>query len=514
MTILKINVIASYASQIYVAAIGILLVPYYLRFMGAEAYGLIGFYSMLQAWFMLLDMGLTPTMIRETARYRGGSIDALTLRRFTRTLEGFFVIVAVLGATVVIASSNFISRSWLKVQSLPLNEVRNVIILIAFIIALRWVSGLYKGTVTGFERLVWLGGFSIVVATLRFVLVIPIFIYIGVAPTVFFSYQLFVAIFELAVLAIYTHLLLPKLKSSRRAPWEWGPLKGVLRFSLTIAFTSSVWIVVTQTDKLLLSKFLPLSQYAYFTLSVLLASGVTLLSGPIGGALLPRMVKLQAEGDEKEMIRMYRNATQMVAVIAIPASLVLAFFSYRILLVWTGSLAIAQSAAPVLTLYALGNGMLAICSFPYYLQFAKGDLKLHLIGSVLFVTALIPSIIWGTIHYGVIGAGYAWFCSNALYLAVWVPIIHRRFVRGLHRTWLLQDLAAIVMLTLTCALIMHQLVRWPDNRGRLALLIGALGAILIVIAAAASSWVRQAIVRQGVLAFGFLSNRAGESDMS
>ena len=69
---LKHNILSNYVSQIYVTVIGIVMVPLYLKYMGAEAYGLVGFFAMLQAWFQLLDMGLTPTMSRETARYRGG----------------------------------------------------------------------------------------------------------------------------------------------------------------------------------------------------------------------------------------------------------------------------------------------------------------------------------------------------------------------------------------------------------------------------------------------------------
>ena len=55
---LKRNILANYVGQLYVTLIGILLVPMYVKYMGAEAYGLVGFYAMLQAWFMLLDMGL------------------------------------------------------------------------------------------------------------------------------------------------------------------------------------------------------------------------------------------------------------------------------------------------------------------------------------------------------------------------------------------------------------------------------------------------------------------------
>ena len=87
---LKRNILANYTGQIYVTLISILLIPMYVKFMGAEAYGLVVFYAMLQGWFMLLDMGLTPTMARETARFRGGATDALSLRRLLRALEGVF----------------------------------------------------------------------------------------------------------------------------------------------------------------------------------------------------------------------------------------------------------------------------------------------------------------------------------------------------------------------------------------------------------------------------------------
>ena len=73
----KRNIVANYAGQLYATLIGILLVPLYVRYMGVEAYGLVGFFTMLQGWFMLLDMGLTPTLGREAARFKGGAIDAL-----------------------------------------------------------------------------------------------------------------------------------------------------------------------------------------------------------------------------------------------------------------------------------------------------------------------------------------------------------------------------------------------------------------------------------------------------
>ena len=225
-----------------------------------------------------------------------------------------------MGAAGMIAGADVIATKWLKVQQLPQDEVRHAIMLMAAIIALRWICGLYRGTISGFERLVWLSGFNIAIATARFVLVIPLFIFLGASPTLFFAYQLVIALVEVTVLVVQTYHLFPRLTASLRTPWQWQPLQGVLKFSLSIAFTSSVWVLVTQSDKLILSKLLLLSDYAYFTLAVLVAGGILVISGPISGALMPRMTKLNAEGDEVGMIRLYRKATQLVGVAAVPAS--------------------------------------------------------------------------------------------------------------------------------------------------------------------------------------------------
>ena len=378
---LKRNILANYASQIYVTLIGIVMVPTYIKYMGVEAYGLVGFFAMLQAWFQLLDMGLTPTMARETARFNGGAMDALSLRQLLRALEGVFIGIALLGALAIALASDAVAGNWLKVQELSFDEVRRAVILIAIIVALRWVCGLYRSTISGFEHLVWLSGFNSAVATARFVLVIPLFVYIGTSPTQFFAYQLIVAIIELMVLIAQTYHLLPKVHGAQRTPWQWASLRSVLKFSMSMAVTTTVWIFITQIDKLLLSNFLPLTEYAYFTLAVLLAGGVSTVSGPISAALIPRLSKLAAQADDDGIRRLYSEATQLVGVVAIPVSLCLAYFSEHVLLAWTGDRNISGHASPILTLYALGNGLLVIAAFPFYLQYAKGDLKLHLVGN-------------------------------------------------------------------------------------------------------------------------------------
>ena len=493
---LKRNILFNFVGQIYIVLISIVTMPLYLKYMGAEAYGLIGFFSILQLIFNLLDMGLTSTVARETARYHGGAMCVVDYRKLVRSLQIIFLVIALLGGCVLFLSVDSIASTWLKVQILPLDEVRFSLQIMAFSIALRWMIGLYRGIITGAERLVWLGNYTVITSTLRFVGVLPVLMIIGATPTVFFTYQLFVALIEFVGIATKTYWLLPSLPKNQQLGWSFAPIKPVLKLSLTMALTSTVSVFVTQTDKLLLSNLLTLADYGYFTLAVLMAGGVMIISSPISAAAMPRMAKLEAQGEHVELITLYRNITQLVAVIAISASLILAFFSEQVLWAWTGDIFVARKIAPVLMLYSLGNGMLTLSMLSYILQFAKGDLKLHLAGNVILVLLLIPALIWGTGKYGAVGAGWAWMIVNALYFLIWVPKIHRKFERGLHKKWLLQDVGVIVLVLLVCVILMDRLVIWPQNRVYVGLYIVIFGLILLGIASTASEWVRKTVWRK------------------
>ena len=494
------NIVAGYVGQLYSALIGILLVPLYVDYMGVEAYGLVGFFTMLQGWFMLLDMGLTPTIGREAARYNGGAIDALALRRLLRGFEGIFVVVGFAGAAALAAAAGTIAEHWLKVQQLDLAEVKQAIVLMAMIIALRWLCGLYRGAISGFERIVWLNGFNVAVATLRFVVVIPFLVHVGSTPSHFFAYQLGVAVIEAVGLVVKTYRLLPEVDVAGCIRWQWAPVRGVMRFALSAAFTSVVWVLVTQSDKLILSGMIPLADYAYFTLAVLMASGIALLSSPITGALLPRLTRLYAQGNIAGLNQLYRNATQLLMVIALPVVLVLAFFPTQVLMAWTGKADVAVNAAPILTLYAVGNGFLALAAFPYFLQVAHGELRLHMIGNVLFLLLFVPLLLLAVTRFGVVGAGYAWIVANLLPFVAWLPIVHHRYFKGQHLDWLVKDIAVIVLLPTGCAALLLQTMQWLPGKAGLAAELLLVYIALTALAAGSSSagrnWLRARVTSE------------------
>src|SRR5579871_3808137 len=214
---IKRNVVASYVGQLYSVLISVVMAPVYLSYMGAEAYGLIGFFTMLTGWFQLLDMGLTPTVIREAAVYRGGETSVAKLRMFIRGLEIIFGIVSITTAVIFVLLTHRIATGWLKVGKLSIIDVQICIGIMGALVPLRWVGGLYRGVLVGFERMTWLAVFNILLATLRFVGVLAVFALFGVNIKYFFAYQFIVSVIDLLGVLIMSRLLTEQSAKQREA---------------------------------------------------------------------------------------------------------------------------------------------------------------------------------------------------------------------------------------------------------------------------------------------------------
>ncbi|WP_410568571.1 oligosaccharide flippase family protein [Acinetobacter sp. H1(2024)] len=452
---LKINVLASYTSQIYLVIISIAILPIYMKYMGAEAYGLVGFFAMLQGIFSLLDFGLTPTISRQTAQYNAGVETALGFRQLFRSLSVIFAGIACLGGGTLFYINHYIAEHWLKLENLTMSDVLFSLQIMAVCVALRWMTGLYRGVISGFECILWLSISNIIIATLRFPGALLYMYYFGFTIRSFFVFQLIVAMLEFVLLIFKTYVLLPKLNSSAKLGWSLNPVKPLLSFALTIAFTSSVWVLLTQLDKFILSGLLPLSEYGYFTLAVLVAGGILQIGTPISSAIMPRMARLQGEKKYQELKTIYLGATEFVTVIVVTAGIVLSVLAKPILYVWTGNLELSESAAPILQLYALGNAILTLGAFPYYLQYAKGNLRLHFIGNLITAILLIPAIIWAAKNYGAIGAGWTWLLIQFSYLVLWVSYVHKMIEPNINLKWFKSFIPSVASTGMISYLLIH-----------------------------------------------------------
>nr|WP_298138156.1 oligosaccharide flippase family protein [uncultured Pseudomonas sp.] len=484
MSSLKKNIVFNYIGQLYVAFIGILVLPFYLRFMGAEAYGLIGFFTLLQSWMQLLDMGMTPALSREIANMRGTEGSGLQMKTLLRSLEVIFLGIAIVTGVSVFLARHWLAQEWLSIQELDIHLVSTCIGLMGVMLAIRCFFCLYRGGIEGYEQQVWLNQYNIVFNTLRYPGALLVIWLAAGNLLVFFVYQVSLSIAEVLVIKGKLNKQVAGV-SGGSARLSIKEVRRILPFAAGAAYTSGIWVLVTQLDKLLLSKYLPLKEYGYFSLVAIVSAAILLLSGPVSKAILPRMTVLLSQGKEQDMLVLYRLATRFIVCIVAPVSLVMSLFSYEIVYIWTGDPEAAKWMQPVLPLFALGNGLLAIGAFQYYLQYAHGKLKIHVLYNTVSAVISIPLIVYAAINYGAIGVGYIWLGLRTVSLLLWTPYVHKVFAPGIHAKWMLKDVLPALFAATGGALLAFYMVQGGFSENRLLGLTLIVGAALLSFGCAA-----------------------------
>ncbi len=376
-----------------------------------------------------------------------------------------------LGAVAALMfSQNAIATRWLRFEHLSSNEVAKCIGAMAVAAGLRLLSGLYRAALIGLERPMWVIGAYTFFTTLKFAGVVPFLIYWSSAPLTFFGFQAVVAVLEVLAFAWTMYRALPK-GSVSRAP-AWSAFRTLLPMAGAMAFLAGMWVFQTQIDKLILSRLLPLKEYGYFTLAVTAASGVLALMTPLNQVLQPRMTILASQGRESELCGLYRQTTQLVTAISFAIGGTLAIFAKPVLFAWTGDAQAALAAAPILFWYGLANALTGVLLIPFMLQFARGYLRLHVIGNVITGLALAPLLVYAATKLGAAGVGATLLTMNLLFMFLWVPRVHLRLSPDMVWTWPLRDVGLVAMPVLGFLAMAHWLLPLMEDRLLSVLVVG------------------------------------------
>lgn len=115
---LKKNILANYLGQGWVALMSLAFVPLYIERLGFEAFGLVGFFALLQGIFRLIDMGMSTALNREMARYSGGATTIGVARDLVRTIEIITFTLAILVFSSVWVFAELFGRDWFNKTNL------------------------------------------------------------------------------------------------------------------------------------------------------------------------------------------------------------------------------------------------------------------------------------------------------------------------------------------------------------------------------------------------------------
>lgn len=450
ISIVHRNLISNYIAQGWTAFLNLAMIPLYLNLLGLESYGLIGIFSVVQACFVALDAGMTPTLNREISRFKAGIYNSKSINDLVFSIE--IVCWCILAVIVALGflGANSIANYWIGENSLSQSTVVNALRLIFIVAALRVMEGVYKGAILGMQKQVFVSTSTAALATLRAFGAYLVLDWFSASIQLFFIWQIIISLFSVGIYAGSSHRLLPKIKGS----FNWEILSKIKGFAGAVSGTSILSIGLSQIDKIILVRLLSLELFAGYTIAVTIANSIFQLVNPIVQAYYPRLTELIAQENHEGLVNDYHLSTQLLAAAVMPVALVIIVMSQQILYLWTSNSSLSISMAPVLSLFTMGCLFNAILHMPYTLQLSFGWPSFSLGVNIFSLIFYIPILIFLTYKYGAVGAALTWAILNLSLILISIPLMHKRLLPKELGRWYWEDILVPLMTVTGFLLIM------------------------------------------------------------
>ena len=231
----------------------------------------------------------------------------------------------------------------------------------------------------------------------------------------------------------------PRIEPPKSVPMSNGAPPGHVtrtHASVLIAVTAAV---LTQMDKIILSRLLGLQEFGYYVLAWTVANALAMVIAPVFSAYFPSLSRAVAARDEETLRTLYHHASQVMAGLILPIGVTLACFSQEALRLWTQDPVLAQNAHLVLSILLAGTMVNGLMNVPYGLLLAYGWTSLAFYANLAAIAVLLPLVVVLTKHFGPAGAACAWLLLNAGHMVITQQILHRRILPAEKARWYLQD---------------------------------------------------------------------------
>lgn len=414
-----------YGVRIYTAVISIVLIPFIIDKVGIEAYGLIGFFTVLQACLSILDAGIGGVITREAITSQSSYESFSRFNGLYKKVIAIFLAIALLIIFVGWFTSVRYSNSWLQTK-LDHQVVITCSFMMFIIFSLRYIQGPFRSIILANESQIKLTTINFIAITISQPVAFILIKLLDKGIVFYFLTQLFSAVVSCAMMVYYSEKIRKKIyagllekKEQLASAGAVLTVRKMLNFALQLSSLSILWVLVSQSDKLTLSRYMNLSDYGHYSVAVSFTAILAILSDPLNQYLQPRLVKCYHERDFNTFTRLYVYAFNFIALITIPLGAFLFYFGRDLLFVWSGSAELSDAVIKYLPPIFLGGVFAVFSNLIFLLLYSLGDLKKHTIVYFIFSIFLIPLNIVVAQKYLGTGSSVLYMFSSAFLFIAW-----------------------------------------------------------------------------------------------
>ncbi|MEI6881432.1 MAG: polysaccharide biosynthesis C-terminal domain-containing protein [Bacteroidota bacterium] len=379
--------------------VGLIVLPYTLKFYGVEIVGFLSLFMIFVGYAGVLDMGLSRALTIVATKYLLlDDLKRLNKIFWTSLFFSFTLSVFVLSLLLL-----FIFNFRSGVINVVYQEViKNNIFYIILTIVVLIGSTLIAGILASFKKFDQINLLKSFFNTC--VISAPVIAYklnLGISGII-----ILIFFFRLLNFIVYlTYLLYVECKF-RTIKIELNTLKEVLKEGSWISFSNIVSPIIVYLDRFLLAAFTNLASVVYYSSSLDTFSKIIILPSTITGILFPSFIEKNIVDNDKGLALFHKTLIQIIMVIA-PIIFVLIICVKQLLTFWISE-KFADSSYEISQILLLGIFWNGLSQLPMtYLQ-AIGKSKttglIHLIEFVIFlpITYLFINL------YGIVGASMSW----------------------------------------------------------------------------------------------------------
>ncbi|HPL67572.1 MAG TPA: oligosaccharide flippase family protein [Smithellaceae bacterium] len=444
---LKINIGSNFLGAGYQVLLQFALLPFVLNALGAEAYGLVGLFTVLSSLFSLLDFGISPALGRELSRLSAIPNSGEIMRQTVSTLEMICGAIALLIGIVLFFGSDLVARHWIPETTIPLPVVAGCLSWMGLQVAFQFMTSFYNSGLLGLQKIVLS---NILQAALQTIRAAAVIVLLMTAPQwwnmrlveQFFFLNAFMSGLMLIVVAASLYNVLPTREVKNVAGagfithivrrFNVERLRACWRYAAGITATMAVVMLLTQLDKIVLSKILSLELFGFYSIASSIAIAIAKPAPLIFSAVLPRFTQLVALDDTAKLEETYLKAIRLSAWIVLPIAGIIILFSEHLFCLYLNNNPSASQIAALASILMMGYSLHSLTYVPYALSLAYGWTRYGLNISVVAVIFALPVILYCAVRYGATGAAYGWLILNIGYLIFSIRYLHKNILPSLY----------------------------------------------------------------------------------
>jgi O-antigen/teichoic acid export membrane protein len=392
---------SNFFGGVWTGLLVVLSTPFLVEKQGLEGLGLIGFWQLLIIISGIFDFGLGQAMVREFSRYKGLAVADLKYQELLRTLEIIYTLVALIIGLFIYIVSDALAGNWLKLVTISNEEAALLIKLMSGSIAFQFISTLYINGLSGKQRHGRMNILMMLANTLKYFGGVVV-LYIDNSLTLFFAYQIFVAVSILWLTRHSLYSLFYNDQKIKKVRFNLNCLAGLSKYSIGMFMTAICGLLLANVDRIMLSKFVSADDFGRYTLAFTAAGLLQMIILAFYRTYFPRFAELKAAGNEMLLKRTYYEGCSYVGAVIVPTSIAACIFAEELFQIWMGrSDHVVISSFRLLLIATTLSGLMWL---PAALQQALGWTNLHVKLMILALAFGVPILFYGVIWYDTIGA--------------------------------------------------------------------------------------------------------------